>query len=422
MHFEFFPDGYTLSDILGTMRGDPASLFSLLILIAGLICVAAIRLYFLFSGRKHAKTPGDAEVTVPPEGMSSADAGFAMSGTCEEQDVTSLLLTLAVNGNIKIDQYKDKKFRIRALEAPSGGAGGLRELYDAVTVKDILNRQNSGIEREQGLVPLEKIYWKLGRGFDAARDSIVEKYKGENALFTGKTRALSLASGCIWFLTLFLASFLAAVHAQGESAAGMSRYGFPLAAALIWSGTTAVFLFAMVTSLRSRMRDLASDRIGGVLFSLLFYLLFTVIGAFFCSIEMTPLHTLAFLVCMIVCPFLFMIRKPMSESGRTLHRAADGLKKWIESPDQDRLRRFTRGDPMYMYRLLPYAFVFDAAEAWVSCFDGIDVPPLLTFTASYRAGDTGVPAEASGSFVSLFERAVRDIVEETSKYFNRNDD
>lgn len=417
-HFDFFPDGYTFSDILGTLRSDPVALFNLLILIAAFACVLFIRIRWI-SRRK---------ITVrmtPPDHLTSAEAGFALNGKCEEQDVTSLLLALAVDGCISIDQFDKKAFRIQALrEPPESAAPEFHMLYDAVS------GAHNVWQPFPGGTPLRRMQQRIGSGYDAVHEEITGRYKEERSLFSRSGEKMASVSWLIWFFGLAAAAFLTAFRATDFEDFWMS-----LLMTLIWSGTVMVFLVGITAGVRDRKRESAFGRMNGLMVVLFFYGLFAAIGAFACSLQFTPFNTGMLLVFLTAGPFLFLIGKPRTETGRALKEESEGLRKWIEMPDREKLRELTEKDPLYPYRLLPYAYVFGAEESWVSRFDGISVPDAPCFTASYSSAvstaesgseenghASAVQTGSCARFVIMFDREIHSIVEDTSVSFHRTED
>lgn len=425
--FALFPAGYTFGDAVGTLRHDPLAILNIVILLAALAVIMLLRL-------RNFHVDKIVPLQQPLEGMTSADVGYIQSGTCEEQDITALLIELAADRCITIDQYDRRAFRIIPLQQPSAaGNGMLNEMYDAVSKEGHAFPADGNIHASQDRVrpvPLRKMRDRLGKVVDDISSEIKMTYSGEKALFTKHATAVSILSGLLFIAGLWVASVLTVYHAEivseGEGDSPLFMFLIPL----IWTVCISLFMAMLIAGIRSRKREGISSHIIGVVFALLFYVFFIYLGIGLVSVQLTPINAMALLIYVIVGPLLFLIHKPYSEYGRKVLNQTRGLKKWIETPEQGLLASMVQTDPAYVYQILPYAYVFGLENIWLSHFKGMTISTPPIFTSSWDAitkeprkdGTRAIPPDECGVFAADLGKEVERIIEVTSRTFNTDDD
>ncbi len=77
----------------------------------------------------------------------------------------------------------------------------------------------------------------------------------------------------------------------------------------------------------------------------------------------------------------FMAKK--TAKGNELYQKLAGFKEFITSVEKDRLAQFLKEDEHYFDTVLPYAIVFDIADAWKDKLKGLEVPPPGWYSGSY---------------------------------------
>jgi uncharacterized membrane protein len=78
---------------------------------------------------------------------------------------------------------------------------------------------------------------------------------------------------------------------------------------------------------------------------------------------------------------LFMAKK--TERGTALYQQLAGFREFVRSVEQDRLREFLKQDEHYFDKILPYAIVFNVADAWKDKLAGLDIPPPTWYSGHY---------------------------------------
>jgi uncharacterized membrane protein len=83
---------------------------------------------------------------------------------------------------------------------------------------------------------------------------------------------------------------------------------------------------------------------------------------------------------------LFMAKK--TRKGTELYQHLAGFREFVRSVEQDRLREFLKQDEHYFDKILPYAIVFNVADAWRDKLEGLDIPPPTWYHGNYTTFNT----------------------------------
>lgn len=81
-----------------------------------------------------------------------------------------------------------------------------------------------------------------------------------------------------------------------------------------------------------------------------------------------------------------MVKK--TKKGNELYQKLAGFKEFITKVEKPRLQTFLKEDPHYFDTVLPYAIVFDVADAWKDKLKDLDIPPPDWYSGSYSGNFT----------------------------------
>lgn len=99
-------------------------------------------------------------------------------------------------------------------------------------------------------------------------------------------------------------------------------------------------------------------------------------------------YGLSFLLC---APSLIGFGAQMAkktEKGNELYQKLAGFKEFIKTVEQDKLKEFLQQDQNYIDKVLPFAIVFDVADAWKDKLKGLDIPPPNWYSGNYATFNT----------------------------------
>lgn len=86
---------------------------------------------------------------------------------------------------------------------------------------------------------------------------------------------------------------------------------------------------------------------------------------------------------------IFMEKK--TKKGTELYGKLLGFKEFIISVEKDRLNEFLKQDAHYFDKVLPYAIVFDVADAWKDKLEGLEVPAPTWYSGHYSGTNFHAP-------------------------------
>ncbi|MCC7379820.1 MAG: DUF2207 domain-containing protein [Chitinophagaceae bacterium] len=85
---------------------------------------------------------------------------------------------------------------------------------------------------------------------------------------------------------------------------------------------------------------------------------------------------------------IFMAKK--TPKGNELYKKLAGFKEFIQSVEKERLSLFLKEDQHYFDKVLPFAIVFNVADAWKDKLKGLEVPPPSWYIGSYNGFTTSM--------------------------------
>ena len=85
---------------------------------------------------------------------------------------------------------------------------------------------------------------------------------------------------------------------------------------------------------------------------------------------------------------IFMAKK--TNKGNELYKKLAGFKEFIQKVEKERLSLFLKEDPQYFDKVLPFAIVFDVADAWKDKLKGLDIPPPDWYVGNYNGFTTAM--------------------------------
>lgn len=85
---------------------------------------------------------------------------------------------------------------------------------------------------------------------------------------------------------------------------------------------------------------------------------------------------------------IFMTKK--TTKGNELYKKLAGFKEFIQKVEKERLSFLLKEDPQYFDKVLPFAIVFDVADAWKDKLKGLDIPPPNWYVGNYNGFTTAM--------------------------------
>ena len=314
----------------------------------------------------------------PPQGLTSADAGFLIDGRVNSFDITSLIIYWAGKGYLSIREEDEKKFF------------GSKKSFILRRLKD-LSPTSQDYEREMfdGL-------FSMGDGNEVSRDQLENRFyslgerikKQIRASFeaSDETRIFSKTNVQCRIFLLFIGvistlpySYL--VMKESGNIGGWSNFF----KAIIMSLAIMLVIYFLVYTLMAlkgmKKRDILKQ---------LFFMIFissVICGIFIYSLSLTGnlLRGLFSIGGTLVLGILANLCLRRTETGSWYLEKLLGFREFIKAAELDRIKILADENPDYFYHVLPYAMVLGLTDKWARKFDSImKEPPSWYYSTSIK--------------------------------------
>lgn len=318
--------------------------------------------YFIW--RKYGKDEVVADTVefYPPDGLNSADIAFIYNGHIERKDIISLLIYLANNGYLRIEEYeettlkvfKSKNFKIIKVKEYDGDNEDEREFFnglfkstklkDKITVNDLYESKEEVTRSDlynKFYVTLDKIKKNINRKEN--KEKIFEKNSlGKREIIIIMIAIVFMIMGGFSFVTIGKAN---ALEVLGFFLIGSLEllYTKPNVATIILN--LAVFLFYG---------------------SICLFISFD--GKFSMSFWV---EYIVYIICIVLLIIFLAIIRKRTEYGRKMLGRIQGFKNFLEMAEKPRLEQLVMEDPEYFYKILPYSYALGVSNKWMKKFEDI---------------------------------------------------
>lgn len=328
--------------------------FDVLMLIEILISILFVIISFIL-WRKNGKQETVVETIefYPPHGMNSVDLGFIYKGHSEEKDIISLLIYLANKGYLKIEEFKEKKFRliktndfkiIKVKEYDGDNEDERTFFNDLFKSKDAVTRSDL---YDKFYLTLRKISRNINRKEN--REKIFEK---------GSLTKRRLLIVMVTMVSLFcgITSIIRESIEMGYLGPGIATCAFPLF----------FLLFAISSIMQSEIKK-------SLVFIILFYLC-CLFQNIFADMFLNDAFLIKFIIesiCLAILFIFLFIMKKITKYGAEMLGKIKGFKTFLETAEKPKLEGLVMSDPKYFYNILPYTYVLGVSKKWIKKFENI---------------------------------------------------
>ncbi|MCQ2288965.1 MAG: DUF2207 domain-containing protein [Muribaculaceae bacterium] len=297
----------------------------------------------------------------PPADMTSAEVGKVMDDCVDSRDLASLIPLMAHRRYLDIKEIQMQGYHLPTLELSIKAPLTPNEPYYMQQFLEALFK-----DKDEDTVRLDNLD-NRGYAFQKVSNSINEMYEGEYAL----TRTSTLA---VWLWRIMVLALAIAVGFASQSDHFDSTF----------FGYTLLTSCAGMYYLGHRRRKEASDTWSWTTkHKVIDFLKWTAIGGFVIAVNINMINdglmavdTNHIILALAAAGFIsyFTNRCVSSTPYRNeLMGQLQGLRTFIETAEQDRLKMLVDEDPQYFYEILPYAIAFGLSDKWVSQFEHIAI-------------------------------------------------
>ena len=305
----------------------------------------------------------------PPEGINSLDAGYYYKGEVHPRDVTSLLIYLANQGYLRIEETEEKEvfkkkktFKIIRLREYDGKDPNEKKFMSGLF---------SGAKEENGFPTVTP--GTLYNSFYKTTNQITtSEQKKASKIFEGNTSRKS----ALIMLMILLSSVLITIPP-------VFTYDLPDTIFVILFPIVGFGLFfAIILGGRGRGHRKGKIKklsIGSALLAIaiggLFGLLPVALVIYPLLLEST-FHMIGFIVgcvCIFFMIILFVYMPKRTAYGIEMLGRLEGFRNFLMVAEKEQLEKLVMQDPQYFYRILPYTYVLGVSDTWVKKFEEIQM-------------------------------------------------
>ena len=314
----------------------------------------------------------------PPEGLNSLEVAFLYKGTVDNNDVVSLLVYLANKGYIRIDEDKnssrlsnENEFKITKLKDYDGYNDNerifLEELFKirkTLTIEEIYSQGVNGYAdttEEVTTVTKQDLKDNFYRTVNEIENNINSK-SNRDKIFENISKIPFVISTLMIILSV-LAIFM-----------------IPTSEYAMWDEiktTLLVVLFYIpfyAVGLKSEIPR--AFRFFWLGFTMVHSTIFMTFMPFGYAIIMEPIFLIGVITGLVCVVGMIICSKNMSKRtkyGTEMLGKIRGFKTFLETAEKERLESMVHQNPTYFYDILPYTYVLDVSDKWMSKFEGIVV-------------------------------------------------
>ena len=375
------PEGYFVG------ASSNIDIYSIITIIISLICV-------LIADRLWAKYGKDDEVieTVefyPPEGYNSAEIGFLYQGTADTPSVISLLIYLANEGYLKIEEIekqgifnKTKDFKITKIKEYDGNNENERLFFNGLfKSKNSIDTEKLRVILQEAKINEEKLSFAeaIELAADTSEKTSVTSSDLYNSFYTTLNRIKSnlnskenknkifesTASGkSKWLILMIIAIYVLITVKPVVEYSGIEM----VIIVLIFPGIGFTVLF---TTLLGKTPVVA--KIFGTIWGLGFG------GIPWATMVLpilkeNPIYLITYIIGIICVAVLILFIKIMPKRtpyGNEVLGKIRGFKRFLETAEKLQLESLVERNPEYFYNILPYTYALGVSDAWISQFETI---------------------------------------------------
>jgi uncharacterized membrane protein YgcG len=355
--------------------------------LVSIACAAAGTALWAFMGRKKQIFP-----TVefyPPQGVTSADAGFLIDGRVDSFDITSLIVYWADKGYLSITEETEKKMF------------GTKKSFTLTKLRDI---SDDSLDYEKEMF---EVLFYMGDGVNVRTDQLENRFYtvGESVKkqvkhsFEANEETRIFLRTNMWCRVLLLLigviSTLPFSYTAMKESGNVGEAGLLFKSIIMSAAIMAAFYFLMHI-----LKNWKGIKKGEKFIRLFFALVFcgAICGTFIYTLSLSGnvLTGLLSLTAVAMLGIMSNLCRRRTKAGMWYQEKLIGFKEFIKAAESDRINLLVDENPNYFYDVLPFAMVLGVTDKWAKNFDSIMKEPPDWYHSSSMQGMFSVISFATG--------------------------
>lgn len=291
----------------------------------------------------------------PPEGITSAEAGYIIDGSVDNRDIVSLIIYWAGKGYLDIVNESGNDFTLTKRKNDDDSM----KIYEQYMFQKLFEFNDT--------VTADDLKYKFYNTVSFTKSQLKKFYKkdSDNRIFTssGNTaQRFSYVFAGLCIMPVIYKSIL--------------NFTFSYSEALFDSVLASILIYILSATLGNGIQRYNSDGIKVLIrYSLPYIIVMFIITCF--NINYTELIILSIFstISSGLCTVIGGFAKKRTKYSNEMLGKLLGLKKFIEFAEKDRINALVAENPSYFYSILPYAYVLGVTDKWAKKFEGIAMQP-----------------------------------------------
>ncbi|WP_455544425.1 DUF2207 domain-containing protein [Intestinibacter sp.] len=343
------PEGYFKYEFIDTYSIFVIALAIISIIFGIILWIKGIILWIKGGTKEHLTIPVR---FYPPEGFNSAEIEYIYKGASSDDGAMSLLLSLANEGYLEIDEFQEYGY----------------DTFQLIQKKNYENKKGiealfmKGLFSKSSVVSEDDLKNKFYKTIKKIKSQLNTK-KNHNMIFEQKTFPQKIV------VPLAILLFVLSVLKPIVNDQGFENSPF----VLVFSGIgDFVLLYAILNHPKNRK------------FLILLGLLFgsSINIMIFNAIMNDPMYLITFGICLLSIVILLIVNKTQTKRtqlGKDLYAEIEGFKRFLEKVEKPKLEALVMEHPNYFYDILPYTYALGISNKWVEKFDDIAAEPATWY-------------------------------------------
>lgn len=313
----------------------------------------ALGLFYLFKAllTPHDRTRATAVEFYPPAGISSAEAGYILSGNVTDTIMLSLIPYWAGKGYLTVEESEGEKIFLtltKVTDLPASAPEYERTLFNAMFKPGV--RDTFVCETDSG--------YSFVTQLDKAKNQLAGLFKGERALLQN-VRTAKIAVIAVNLAYFLLLTFCGAISLVDNATCGLYSL-FTLGTIGSWS-----------VRRNCKFRRNAGETVVFAIVSILLIVI-AAFGSYVCASEdcLFP-PAVIFASFVPVALFNLFAGRMICQTAysRSVTEKLEGFRNFIKTAELSRLNLLMHDNPVYYYDIVPYAMAFDLMDSWAGHFE-----------------------------------------------------
>ena len=341
-------------------------------IVFGIIGVIALIVYYLIIWWRVGKDPSKGLIIPlyePPPNMSPAAVRFIMEMGYDDKNFTSLIVSLAVKGYLKIEEDGKDYLLIKST------SNKLLTADEKIVIDKLSFKNNDG---RQILELEQKNHAILQKAIKGLKNSLKNSFEKTYFLTNRK-----------YFILGIIISVLILIISNVQ---GSEEQIFSLVWVSFWSIGVAALLFSVFKAWKGALSKGRGKvtALGGAIFITLFSIPFVIgeiVGLYFLSAAGSPLMIVIVAIIVLLNLLFYNLLKAPTLLGRKLMDKIEGFKMYLNIGEQDRLESIKEPDktPELFEAFLPYALALNVENKWAEKFSDI-LASIDKDSSAYKPG------------------------------------